>query len=157
MIGSDADHFALKQVDGKCYVFISHGGAHRQYATHVKHELEQYRLWCFVDNNDKRAAEDRLTLAQEGLNKCMVFVPILSDDSLKNPILVEQIKLAEKTGKPLFPIVLSQMKIIFGSNRLTNSQFTKRTGEPVLEVQAIQIVFLDNEPANCELSRGPGT
>ena len=111
MIGSDADHFALKQVDGKCYVFISHGGAHRQYATHVKHELEQYRLWCFVDNNDKRAAEDRLTLAQEGLNKCMVFVPILSDDSLKNPILVEQIKLAEKTGKPLFPIVLSQMKI----------------------------------------------
>ena len=47
MIGSDADHFALKQVDGKCYVFISHGGAHRQYATHVRHELEQYRLWCF--------------------------------------------------------------------------------------------------------------
>jgi len=111
MIGSDADHFALKQVDGKCYVFISHGGAHRQYSTHVRHELEQYRLWCFVDNNGKKAAEDRLQLSMEGLSKCMVFVPILSNESLKNPLLVEQITLAEKTGKPIFPIVLSQMKI----------------------------------------------
>ncbi len=111
MIGSDADHFALKQVDGKCYVFISHGGAHRQYATHVRHELEQYRLWCFVDNNKKDASADRLQLAQEGLDKCMVFVPILSEDSFKNPQMTEQIKIAEKTGKPIFPIVLSQMKI----------------------------------------------
>ena len=111
MIGKDADHFALKQVDGKCFVFVSHGGTHREYATQVRHELEQYRLWCFVDNNDKQSSKEDIERANEGLQKCMVFCPILSVESMKNGTFVGQILRAEKEGKPIFPIVLSLMKI----------------------------------------------
>jgi Ran GTPase-activating protein (RanGAP) involved in mRNA processing and transport len=111
MIGSDADHFALHQVDGKCFVFMSHGGMHAEYATQARHELEQYRLWCFVDNNKAGAEKEKLELGLEGLRKCMVFCPILSDRSIRSPLLVEQIKEAENLGKPIFPIVLSLLKL----------------------------------------------
>ena len=111
MIGEDADAFALEQVDGKFFVLLSHGGKHREFATTMKMELEQNRLWSFVSHQDEHMDRHQRARFHKAMTNCMVYCPIISPTSLESPELLAQIQMADSLGKAVFPIVLSSMKI----------------------------------------------
>ena len=93
MIGEDADAFALEQVDGKFFVLVSHGGNHREFATTMKHELEQSRMWCFISHGDEHMDRHQRQRFQKAMENCMVYCPILSQKALECPELLSQIQL----------------------------------------------------------------
>ena len=134
LVGEDADAFALEQVDGKCFVLLSHGGTHVEFAMTMKHELEQHRLWCFCShgvslsfcepsNNahsntpifdlvqDEHMDRDKKERFHKAMQSCMVYCPILSERSMQSTELLAQIALADQMGKPTFPIVLSSITV----------------------------------------------
>ncbi len=111
MIGQDADAFALEQVDGKFFVLLSHGGVHTEFAMTMKHELEQSRLWCFCSHGDEHMDLHKKKRFQKAMETCMVYCPIISEKSLKSTELLKQIQMADKMGKPTFPIMLSSIHI----------------------------------------------
>ena len=110
-IGEDADAFALEQVDGKFFVLVAHGGKHPEFATTMKHELEQHRLWSFVSHGDEHMDSKQRARFQHALETCMVFCPIVSERSLASPLLQEQIRAADAMGKPCFPVMLSTIGV----------------------------------------------
>ena len=111
MIGEDADAFALQQVDGKFFVLLAHGGKHREFATNLKMELEQHRLWCFASHGDEHMGTVQRTRFDKALKSCMVFCPVLTEASLASPMLQQQIQSADACGKPIFPIMLSSVSV----------------------------------------------
>jgi hypothetical protein len=111
MIGEDADAFALQQVDGKFFVLLAHGGKHREFATNLKMELEQHRLWCFASHGDEHMDTAQRARFDAALASCMVFCPVLTERSLASSTLQQQIRSADACGKPIFPIMLSSVTV----------------------------------------------
>lgn len=90
-------------------VFLAHGDCHRDFVNRLRAAIRSAGFSCYVDSTTQEYG-DRIRESKDAINRCVAFVPILSDRSVKSDILSDQLAFAEDKEKPIIPILFTEPK-----------------------------------------------
>lgn len=94
---------------GVAHVFLSHGDCHADFVAKLYRNLAQNGINVFLDTANKTCSlKERIVEAKDAILCCSVFMVILSKDSVKTPLVSDQLAYAEDKDKPIIPIIYEQ-------------------------------------------------
>lgn len=92
-------------------VFLAHGDCHRDFVGQLYRNLVQSGIRMFLDSSRHTTSlKERILVAKDAILCCSIFMVVLSPESVKTPILSDQLAYAEDKDKPIVPIILSEIQ-----------------------------------------------
>ncbi|TDH66643.1 hypothetical protein CCR75_001092 [Bremia lactucae] len=94
------------------FVFLSHGEKHLGFVQQLFRELTNAGIVCYGDRSiDGQDFESRIQAAQYAILQCSCFIVILSNQTMANELVRDQLAFAEDKKRPIFPIVINDLDL----------------------------------------------
>ena len=92
------------------HVFVSHGSDDSPQANELAAFVESKGVKAWIAPRDVRPGQDYSEQLQEAIEQCIAFVVLVTDKANKSPYVRAETEMAFSTGKPIFPVRMTDIK-----------------------------------------------
>nr|CCA19549.1 conserved hypothetical protein [Albugo laibachii Nc14] len=129
IVGSELDYpnsESTSQISGdsyrsdpaeKKYIFIAHGDCHRAFVRNLHERLSSCGYAVIVDGGtlkdlpEASNMKERIQVSKNAILGCATCIVIVSERTAKNELVSDQLAFAEDKQRPIFPVLLNDVKL----------------------------------------------